>query len=390
MNQPDSSLFAFVEDLRGEGAAEVLDRVAGYGCTGLTIAAAYHRARDVTPHGRPRVTLRHDGTHFPHPPGQFGTLVPPIRDRADEQPIPRLIELATERGITVHGWTVFLHNTTIGLAHPEVTQRNCFGDRSAPADLCPSNPDVRGYAVVLARAVARQGVASVVAESLHFGAFGHGYHHERSFVDLGPIADFLLGLCFCDHCGGQDIVDQAARIVDRVLDGTPPPRTELTLDALPPAIAEFALRRRETVTSLAQEVATAVAQEGSRLVFLDITGALKGYADGQPTGAPAAADAWRLGIDPVAVGAVSPGYAMLGYANDETRIAEDVTAYRDALGSDCELRVVLRPGVPDTTSANHLARKVHAAKLADAVDFYNYGMSPLTVLDRIPHALRAT
>jgi hypothetical protein len=34
-------LYTFVEDLRGEGAAQPLDRVLGYGCTSLTVAAAY-------------------------------------------------------------------------------------------------------------------------------------------------------------------------------------------------------------------------------------------------------------------------------------------------------------------------------------------------------------
>jgi hypothetical protein len=65
----DSSVYTFVEDLRGEGAAQLLDRVLGYGCTSLTVAAAYHQARDVTPHGPSRVTLRGDGVHFP--PGEL-------------------------------------------------------------------------------------------------------------------------------------------------------------------------------------------------------------------------------------------------------------------------------------------------------------------------------
>jgi hypothetical protein len=60
----DSFVYTFVEDLRVEGAAQAFDPVLGYGCTGLTVAAAYHQARDVTPHGPSRVTLRGDGVHF--------------------------------------------------------------------------------------------------------------------------------------------------------------------------------------------------------------------------------------------------------------------------------------------------------------------------------------
>src|SRR5438552_9436526 len=70
----ESSLYTFAEDLRAEGTEQVLDRVLGYGCDGLTVAAAYHRARDVTPHGPARVTLRRDGVHFVPPPDLFDGL----------------------------------------------------------------------------------------------------------------------------------------------------------------------------------------------------------------------------------------------------------------------------------------------------------------------------
>ncbi|WP_369036168.1 hypothetical protein [Streptomyces adonidis] len=402
---PSASAYVFVEDLRAEGPTTVLDRVVNtYGCDTLTVAAAYHRARDVTPHGPARVTLRGDGAHFVPPADLFDglRLTPPTQPGAAEEPLREIRRLTAERGAALHGWTVFLHNTTLGLAHPDVTQQNCFGDRAAPADLCPAHPDVRAYAVALACAVARQGVDAVVAESLHYGTFGHGYHHERSFVPLGPLEDFLLGLCFCDHCtaraqaAGADpeaARTEAARLVARVLDGADPHLAELTaIDALPAPLAAYVRTRLATVTSLAATVADAVAGEGSQLLFLDLTGAVKGYADGRPTGALAVDEAWRIGVDPAAVGAVVPGYVVLAYARDVERVADDTAAYRDVLPADCALRVVLRPGAPDTTSAEHLAAKTVAATGpggADAVDFYHYGLVPFPVLDRVPVALAA-
>jgi len=411
----ESSVYAFAEDMRAEGPGPVLDRVLGYGCDGVTVAAAYHRARDVTPHGPARVTLRRDGVHFPPPPELFRglRLAPPLQPGAGDGLLATVRELTGQRGARLHGWTVFLHNTTLGLAHPEVTQQNCFGDRAAPADLCPSHPDVRAYADALARSVARQGVDTVVAESLHFGYFRHGYHHDRCFAELGPVEDFLLGLCFCAHCrargeaAGADAEEAcaaAARVVSRVLDGDAPVPGGLTLDGLDAcageAVARYAGARAQTVTTLAGSIARGVAAEGAKLVFLDLAGALKGYADGHPAGGPACADAWQVGVDPAAIGAVVPGYAMLGYARDPARLASDVAAYRAALGNDsgndsgngsgCELRVTLRPGLPDTPSAASLPEKLRAASPAAAVDFYNYGMYPFPVLDRIGHALAAS
>ncbi|GAA4628778.1 hypothetical protein GCM10023196_046560 [Actinoallomurus vinaceus] len=379
----ESSVYAFVEDVRGEGAGRVLDRVLGYGCTGLTVAAAYHQARDVTPHGPARVTFRRDGVHFP-PGDLFGRLVPPVQPWAKEDPLRTLRPLTRERGAALHAWGVFCHNTTLGLEHPDVTQENCFGDRAAPADLCPSHPDVRAYAVALARSLARYEPDAVVAESLHFGLFGHGYHHERSFAELGGLAEYALGLCFCAHCRRIDGADaaraEAVRLVEDALDGRPWPEA----DEPPAAIMEFSLARRRTVTTLVAEVAEAVADEGSRLIFIDLTGAAKGYADGLPTGGLAASEAWRIGVDPAAVGSVASGYAVLAYARDAARVAADLAAYRTALGPDRELRAVLRPGFPDTDSAGHLAEKVKAAAgFADAVDYYAYGLTPFHVLERI-------
>ena len=48
--------------------------------------------------------------------------------------------------------------------------------------------------------IASRGVASVVAESLHFHGLEHGFHHERYFIELGAFGRYLLGLCFCEHC----------------------------------------------------------------------------------------------------------------------------------------------------------------------------------------------
>jgi hypothetical protein len=171
--------------------------------------------------------------HFPLPAELFRglRLIPPRQPDAGDGLFATVRELTAQHGARLHGWTVFLHNTALGLAHPDVTQQNCFGDRAAPADLCPSHPDVRAYAEALARSVARQGVDSVVAESLHFGYFKHGYHHDRCFAELGPVEEFLLGLCFCVHCraraaaAGADAESAraaSARILGRVFDGAAP------------------------------------------------------------------------------------------------------------------------------------------------------------------------
>lgn len=402
-----SSVFAGVEDLRGEGTDVVLDRIVNeFGATGVTVAAAYHRARDLTPHGSPRITIRHDGVHFIPDDDLFGglRLQPPVQRGANEHPFRSLRSATSERGATLSGWTVFCHNTTLGEADPDCTTENAFGEHGSAADLCPSHPDVRAYVLALARNVARLGVDEVVAESLHFGTFEHGYHHERSFVTLGGIDRFLLGLCFCMSCRNlakQRGVDaEAARVVCQqlltaVLAGGEPSSDDVTPESVAihggSVLADYTTSRVQTVTDMATAVSEAVAEAGSNLVFLDSAGAIKGYAAGTPRGRLAAEDAWQLGVDPAVLGQRLPAYSVLAYAHDTVRARDDVAAYRAALGEKPELRVVLRPCLPDTESAAHLAAKVAAvvAAGADAVDFYHYGLVPLNDLRRIPVALHA-
>ncbi|WP_285589470.1 hypothetical protein [Herbidospora sp. NBRC 101105] len=404
----DSSVYVFVEDLRDEGVDAVLDRITDLGVAGVTVAAAVHQTTDVTPHGTSRIILRHDGVHFPPPPDLFGRLSPPLQPGADDKILDDLRAACRARGLAFHGWAVFLRNPTLGAAHPEVTVRNCFGDRGAPADLCPANPDVRAYAVGLARAVARQGVDSVVADSLHFAAFGA----DRSYIPLGPMDAFLLGLCFCHHCllratqlgvNAEVAREECARIVGGVLDGDPPAQGQVTRAALTayagPEVVAYARARSETVTSLVAEVSAAVTEEGSQLTFMDATGALKGAADGLPTAGLSAHDAWQIGVDLVALGDLVPSFAVLAYARDATRIADDLAAYSRSVGKDRELRAVLRPGMPDiegwgerrrdVDSTERLAAKVRAAKAAGAagVDFFAYGLVSRKVLSRIDGAL---
>jgi hypothetical protein len=395
-----SSLFVFPSDLVAEGVDEVLGRVREYGAAAVTVAVAYHQARDVMPHGRAgRVVHRRDGVFLPLPPGVWAgvRLRPPVQEAAEMAAVERLVKRAGPGGVLA--WTVFLHNTTLGTAHPDVCAENCFGDR-LPADLCPAHPDVADYAVALARTAATAG--PVVAESLSYGTFDHGHHHERSFVPLGPGERLLLGLCFCVHCGraaragGVDVDRLRAAVaghLDRALGGEAPPTPDDPASlcaAVGADLTGFLAARQGVVTELTRRVADAVHADGGRLIYLDLTGALLGYGSGTPEGPPAAEQGWRLGVDVAALARLADGYACLGYVRDVERLRTDVASVVKAAGR-CPVRVVLRPGHPDTADAEDLAEKVAACALlgAHAADFYNYGMYPWPVLARIPAALAA-
>lgn len=397
----DSAVFAFVDDFVDEGVAEVVARLAKQGFSAAALAAVYHAARDLLPHNpRRAIAQRDEGACYFAPDDALyrGELRPRLASR------PQLSQVAAELvdgGLSWHAWTVYLHNGRLARARPELAVTNAFGD-CYRSDLCPSSAEVLDYAIALTTDVARLGPALIVAESLHHAAFSHGAHHERAFVPMSPTADFLLSLCFCAACGSRatdrvDVAALAARVRDVVRDelrdpattGGTPDRDELTRRC-GPGLLDYLVVREATTTALAARCAEAARENGVRFGYIDQTGALKGYATGAPAGASSCADAWRLGIDASAVASAVDEYVALAYAKDVGRVALDVASYARACAGT-RLRCVLRHGGPDYTTAAELREKVDVARQsgAAAVDFYHYGLMPLSGLDAAATAIGA-
>src|SRR5436309_10950324 len=348
--------------------AAVLDHIAGSARLGeVTMAAAYHHGRYIVPHNPVRkVDFHEGGVVFFRPDAsryQKGGLQPVVSKLAQESDV--LADLCSEgarRGLRVRAWVVYLHNYTLGEAHPECACRNAFGDPHL-TDLCPSNPRVRGFVIALTSDIASKGIAEAVAESLHFHGLEHGFHHERYFIELGALGRYLLGLCFCDHCmaaaekhgvQAKSLREAARRELERRF-GAPPGKEEPEL--VRTQVAAFAYgelggyleARAGTVASLAREAAGAAAEQGAGFAFIDLSGAVKGYATGRPTGDAAPSIAWQLGVDVAAVAEVCGSLEAIGYARDPGRLRIDLEAYRKLAG-EAPLSVVLRPAPPDCDS----------------------------------------
>ena len=402
-------MLAFATDLRDEGVGKVLDNLQNRaGVDGLTMAVAYHDARDLFPHNPVRKVRYLEGgaVFFPPDAARYENmrLQPRVSELARSgDPLGELCEAAGERGMRVNAWAVFLHNDRLGFAHPECATQNAFGDRYL-TDLCPSNPDVRMYTRTLASDIARYEVSTILSESLHFHGLGHGYHHERYFEELGAVGTYLLGLCFCDHCleaASQRRVD--AGMVHRLVrdelgrrfeggGGREDPE-ELTREYLEPFGGEQILgyldTRTETVTSLVDEVAVAASGGGASLTFLDLCGAEKGFATGHPEGEAATALGWQMGIDHAALADVCDTVSTTGYAATPSRLDFDLDAYAALVPEASQLGLVLRPMPPDCRSADNLAEKVVLARerRLGRLDFYHYGFCRLDALDWIHQAL---
>ncbi|MCG6494486.1 hypothetical protein [Kitasatospora sp. A2-31] len=385
----ESSVLAFATDLLDEGAdaffGNLTDR-AGVG--GATLASVYHEARDVFPHNPHRVIryLEPGAAYFrPDPARWAGRRLRPTPSTAigDRDPFAEAATEARRRGLKLHAWTVFCHNDRLGFEHPDCAPANAFGDRQL-TDLCPAHPEVRAYAATLVAELARYGVDAIRAESLHFHGLRHGYHHERYFEELGPVAEALLGVCFCAHCraaadrAGVPAEEVAAavraelrrRLADEAAAAAPAALDELADGAF----AAYVDASAATVSSLTAELAEQARHHGMRLSFMDGGGPGRG---------------WLAGIDLPALAGAADQIETLGYAKTPEAVREKVAAFALHGVRPQEMAVILRPTASDCDGPADLAAKIAVLRELGVpeVEFYHYGLMRLSSLDRIGAAL---
>ncbi|WNI14987.1 hypothetical protein [Actinacidiphila sp. ITFR-21] len=272
-----TSVFLYPWDVVGD--PEAAGRVAGLGVRQVTLAAAYHSTRALTPrHPRHRVVTAEyaavlyppgeqrwrDRALRPHPAGSWA---------AAEDAHGAAADALRAAGLEVHTWVVLAHNSRLGAEHPHTSVVNAYGDRY-PWAPCVAGPEVRRYLVDLAaEAAVRPGAAGTELESLGWYGLAHLHAHDKTAgVPLGDAAQYLMSLCFCPHCRdgyaarGADPGDLAAA-VRRALDPVWAGRPEAARAAGPDGIAallgaEFAALtldwRLRTARSLQEQTVAAV------------------------------------------------------------------------------------------------------------------------------------
>jgi hypothetical protein len=394
-----ASTHIFATDLRDEGYDVALGRVRDLGrVDAVTYAGVYHHARDILPHDPVRKVIFHEGGHafFRPSADAYRGSIRPLQSRLVdvEDPLERLVREADRHGLEVRVWVNYTHNTALGTRHPEATIRNAFGDRYITS-LCPAHPDVRSYVRDVSADICRYAIAALELETVCYLPFAHGYHHERSHYRYSPAAEFLLGLCFCDHCGdgarreGVDIggLERDVRIaLTSILDGEPSaidetPLTESAIGSLfSGRLGGLLAARRHVVSTLVAEVVGSVRDTGDvPVTFMDWSGGLRGYASGDAEAEGAMSRAWQDGVDLGAVVSATDGLLVLGYTHDRASYEADLARYRGLVPAGTELSVAVRPMVPDCATRDEVvARTAFAQEQGVAwIEYYHYGLMRL-------------
>ncbi|MFF5962242.1 hypothetical protein ACFY64_00590 [Streptomyces collinus] len=198
-----ASAFVYPWDVNGDPEAPA--RIAALGVEQVTLAAAYHSTRALTPrHPRHRiVTAEHAAVLYPADDRWNGRELRPYAAGA-WAPGDAFGEAATalaEAGLDVHTWVVLAHNSRLGAEHPDTSVVNAYGDRY-PWAPCIAQPATRAYLTDLAaEAAVRPGARGTELESLGWYGLQHLHAHDKTGgVGLGDAGQYLMALCFCPSC----------------------------------------------------------------------------------------------------------------------------------------------------------------------------------------------
>jgi hypothetical protein len=403
-----SSVILFANDLVDEGYEKVVDTIRELAhADALTMACNYHHSRDVLPHNpRRRIVYMRGGVYFQPDPAKFAKLKikPDVVDFARaEDPLAKLVATAKSRGMAVRAWTNSMHSTILASSNPDCAVQNAFGDTYITS-LCPANPHVRAYICALNAEFNRYEVQGLLAESVSFMPFDHGYHHERSMVPLSPAVKFVLGLCFCPHCrrageAGGVAVDSLVAFVRKevdlslngqpsVLDGVEVERKAISALA-GGEMGGYVAARQHTVTTLMQELVEAV--KPLPVDIMEWSGGLRAVGAGMQIGTPAGTTvsrSWQDGVDVGELPAACRGLSVQGYVPAPETLRTDLEDYRAAMPKGKALAVAIRPMWPDTASVDVLRAKMRVLvqEGVEWVDFYHFAFMPLTKLKWVGEA----
>ncbi|OJU85638.1 MAG: hypothetical protein BGO06_10555 [Shinella sp. 65-6] len=389
------SMWTYPWDIQDQGLEALAADLAGRaGLNTVSMATSYHAGRFLQPRSpRQKAYFPEDGTVYFRPDEslwQDKTIRPLMAENVAERGdmLAALTKARAQTGLKVSCWTVCLHNSRLGMLHPGHVTRNAFGNANY-YNLCPSSPAARDYVVTLVRDITTNHRPDMLElESPNFMGFAHEYHHEKDGVGLNAEDDFLLSLCFCDHCTAraqkagvpvEGARRTVARFIAEICERAVPERQfpdfpEAGIDAFRahPELHAFLAWRSEPVTSLIGEI-RAAADPATRIVLIDLK------------------DGWLGGVDLAAVGRLCDGAILCCYDMTPEAVGEVIRTGRALLGPDKFLGLGLRVFYPEVDGPEILTARVKNAVEAgvDGVNFYNYGLIPARRLDWVGEAVAA-
>jgi hypothetical protein len=378
MTAVKSNAFTLPYTFFREPAAKVISDLKQSGLSGINLALNYHASRDFLLRQGPQLEYLSDGFHYykvDKSNYEAGALTPAEFDQLpSNQLLENVLAEAKKQEFEINAWAVYMHNSAIGMHHPEATVTNVFGNKFL-SELCPINKSVQGYAIGLTKDLASRGVKSIMAESLHFHGARHGEHHERFFMELSPVTEFLFSICFCQACksnfsGDADaLIEKVKAKLNLVFDDKDPwlgkiLTKDLLAELLGSEILLYLTAREDAVADLYEKVAAVAHTSGVKFKYEDQSPLLD-------TNSVKTLDrSWELGIDNQKIRKIVDVFEPLVYRTTADGVSALVSSYLKELS--VPVAAILRPTYPDCTDQDNLIKKVEALKSLkiNNIDFY--------------------
>lgn len=362
-------MFLYPWDVLDAGTDAVADHLSQWHIQSVALAGVYHQARILLPHNPVRRLMVHASSccYFPFDKSHYGLLVPRKPDSCYDGLWDRILNAFSKRGIRVTSWSVLMHSSYQCKQHPHLAITNVYGDRS-PSSLCPSRAEVQDYICALARDLKASGVSQMDAESLDYAGFLHGDHHEMQAYADTAFLDRLLGLCFCEACQsrarsrGIDVATlqkQVRAAADAFLALRPIPAIDSAL------LDAYDIMRCDTIADLAKRM---VAE--SSIVIRPI---LWMASDASP--ARSGVDLFRIPSDK----------AVICYPSSPDSTSDFVRRAKALIPDHVEITGGVRLMNPQTLHPSQVSA-YEAAYTQSGIEhtiYYNYGMTPLPILDAL-------
>ena len=378
MTSIKSNAFTLPYTFFREPAAKVISELKQSGLSGINLALNYHASRDFLLRQGPQLEYLSDGFHYykvDKSNYEAGALIPSDFDQLpSNQLLENVLAEAKKQDFEVNAWAVYMHNSAIGMHSPDATVTNVFGNKFL-SELCPINKAVQGYAIGMTKDLASRGVTAIMAESLHFHGARHGEHHERFFMELSPVFEFLFSLCFCQACkanflGDAESLAQKIKVkLNIVFDDKDPwlgkiLTKDFLAELLGNEILQYLTAREDAVAALYEKVVAAAHSVGVKFKYEDQSPLL------DTNSAKTLDRSWELGINNQKISKIVDIYEPLVYRTNADAVSALVSSYLKDLS--VPVSAILRPTFPDCTDLDNLIKKVEALKSLGIknIDFY--------------------
>ena len=378
MTSVKSNAFTLPYTFFREPAAKVITDLKESGLTGINLALNYHASRDFLLRQGPQLEYLSDGFHYykvDKSNYESGALIPAEFDQLpSNQLLENVLAEAKKQDFEVNAWAVYMHNSALGMTYPNATVTNVFGNKFL-SELCPINKAVQGYAIGLTKDLASRGVKSIMAESLHFHGARHGEHHERFFMELSPITEFLFSLCFCADCkinfsGDADSLASKIKAKLQIVFDDKDPWLGKTLtkvllaEILGEEILKYLSAREEAVSGVYEKVVAIAHASGVKFKYEDQSSLLDFDS------ANTLSRSWEIGINNQAISKFVDTFEPLTYRKTPDAVSALISTYKKEFTTP--IAAILRPTFPDCIEENNLISKVNSLKELgiSEIDFY--------------------